>query len=50
MPNLYMPVIALVLSLIILIVYFSKERVNLLENKLYSIIFSIVIFKIHTKI
>ena len=37
MPNLYMPVIALILSFIILIIYYSKKRVNLLENKLYSI-------------
>ena len=44
MPNLYMPVIALVLSLIILIVYFSKERVNLLENKLYSIMLISIFF------
>ena len=44
MPNLYMPVITLVLSLIILIVYFSKERVNLLENKLYSFMLISIFF------
>ena len=37
MPNLYMPTIALILSFIMLIIYYSKKRVNLLENKLYSI-------------
>ena len=37
MPNLYLPVTATLLSLILLIIYYSKKRIDLLENKLYSI-------------
>ena len=44
MTNLYMPVIAFVLSLILAIVYFSKKRINLLENKLYSIMLLSILF------
>ena len=44
MTNLYMPVIAFVLSLIMVIVYFSKKRVDLLENKLYSLMLLSILF------
>ena len=37
MPNLYLPVAAIILSLITIIIYLSKDRVNLLENKLYLV-------------
>ena len=37
MPNLYLPVSATILSAILLIIFYSKKRINLLENKLYSI-------------
>ena len=37
MPNLYLPITAAILSLILLFIYYSKKRVNLLENKLYSL-------------
>ena len=37
MPNLYLPITATILSAILLILYFSKKRVNLLENKVYAV-------------
>lgn len=43
MPNLYLPVTAFLLSLILLVIYFSKKRVNLIENHIYILmIFSIL--------
>ena len=42
MPNLYLPVVATIFSGLLLIVYFSKKRVNLLENKLYSVMLVVV--------
>lgn len=44
MPNLYMPVIAFILSSIILIIYYSRKRVDLLENKLYSVMLISIFF------
>ena len=44
MPNLYLPVSACILSLILLVLYYSKKRVNLLENKLYSIMLISIFF------
>lgn len=35
MPNLYLPVTAFLLSFILLIIYFSKKRLNLIENHIY---------------
>ena len=37
MPNLYLPGASLIISIIIAIIYFGSKRVNLLENKIYSI-------------
>ena len=37
MQNVHVPAVALVFSCFLIIVYFSKKRVNLLENKLYMI-------------
>lgn len=43
MPNLYLPVTAFLLSFVLLVVYFSKKRVDLLENSIYILmIFSIL--------
>ena len=43
MPNLYLPVTAFLLSFILLVIYFSKKRVHLLENSIYILmIFSIL--------
>lgn len=43
MPNLYLPVIAFLLSFVLLVIYFSKKRVHLLENSIYILmIFSIL--------
>ena len=35
MPNLYLPVTAFLLSFVLLVIYFSKKRLNLLENSIY---------------
>lgn len=43
MPNLYLPVTAFLLSFVLLVIYFSKKRVHLLENSIYILmIFSIL--------
>ena len=43
MPNLYLPVTAFLLSFILLIIYFSKKRVHLMENNVYILmIFAIL--------
>ena len=43
MPNLYLPVTAFLLSFVLLVIYFSKKRVQLLENSIYILmIFSIL--------
>ena len=43
MPNLYLPVTAFLLSFVLLVIYFSKKRVYLLENSIYILmIFSIL--------
>ena len=43
MPNMYLPVTANLISFILLIVYFSKKRIGLLENKIYLLmLFSIL--------
>lgn len=43
MPNLYLPVTAFLLSFILLIIYFSKKRIHLIENSIYIImIFAIL--------
>lgn len=42
-PNLYLPVTAFLLSFVLLVIYFSKKRVHLLENSIYILmIFSIL--------
>lgn len=44
MPNLYLPVSAMLLSIILLIVFFARKRVTLLENKLYiCMLFAILV-------
>ena len=43
MPNLYLPVTAFLFSFVLLVIYFSKKRVHLLENSIYILmIFSIL--------
>lgn len=43
MPNLYLPVTAFLLLFVLLVIYFSKKRVHLLENSIYILmIFSIL--------
>ena len=43
MPNLYLPLTAFLLSFVLLVIYFSKKRVHLLENSIYILmIFSIL--------
>ena len=37
MPNLYLPVTSVIISIIICWIYFSKERLQLFENKIYSL-------------
>ena len=44
MPNLYLPITATILSLILLIIYYAKKRVSLLENKVYSIMLISIFF------
>ncbi len=44
MPNLYLPTAAVLISTLLLIIYYSKKRVNLIENKIYAVmLFSILI-------
>ncbi len=43
MPNLYLPVAATIFSILLIIVYFSKKRISLLENKLYSIMLVVIL-------
>lgn len=44
MPNLYLPVTALILSFIILVIYKSKKRINLFENNLYIVMLVCILF------
>jgi len=37
MPNLYLPLTALFFSILLIVVFFSKERIILLENRIYSL-------------
>lgn len=43
MPNLHLPVAALFFSTLLIIVYFFKKRINLLENKLYSVMLIVIL-------
>ena len=44
MQRFQLPACAVVFSLILFIVFFSKKRVELLENKIYSIMLAMVLF------
>ena len=44
MPNLYLPVSATILSMILIIIFYSRKRVNLLENKLYTVMLISIFF------
>ena len=35
--ELFLPICGIVFSLLLILVYFTKKRINLLENKMYSI-------------
>ena len=44
MPNLYLPIAAVMISTLLLIIFYSKKRVNLIENRVYTImLFAILI-------
>ena len=43
MPNLYLPIAATVFSILLMIVYFSKKRLNSLENRIYSIMLIVIL-------
>ena len=44
MPNLYLPAVAAILSVIIIIIYYSKKSVKLFENKLYELMLWSILF------
>lgn len=44
MPSLHLPVVAAILSIIIIIIYYSKKSVKLFENRLYEIMLFAILF------
>ena len=44
MPNLYLPIAAVMISTLLLIIFYSKKRVNLIENKIYSTMLISILF------
>lgn len=44
MANLYLPGAAVIISIILLVVYFSKERIKIKENEIYQIMLFCILF------